>query len=518
MPEFQPLRLPPNYEAAFQLYDFEPLAYQRAVYRALAGESDFVIDAAGARQAPRTIVLATGVRAGKSYGLAGIVPAFVLAAKTDCTIAIGGLEHRHAKAIFDQCAAYLDEIDVKLGGRPGTNESVLYKTRRIPDGVLVVKTPTGASVTLLRFSCDNPHSIRGQTLALALVDEIAFAQDGGEDILAQLRQRTMTTKGQIVLASSPNGLNYFGRLIVDAEHREREIADGRVVRDVFDPVIIRASTWDSPFVDLSQLKAERARLPRWQFDQDYGGQVVVADKALFRNFVECIVREVPEPERDTFYVAGLDPAGAGEDWSALVVLDGQTRQIVHAERWKLISSPELANRVSAITQQYGASLVIDATAGGAELARQIREAGAPSVEEVKFTYERKAELVMRLQGQIEKGAAGLTIPHPDTIDDDEFRVTIGALMRELELFQAIQKPNGSYRFEVPQGSGHDDLVTALYLAMKRAQLSNVSNSRVTSSAPRQRAGTADMDNDPRSRVFTGGRVVGSSILGRSYFG
>lgn len=529
--KFIPVRLPPNWREIVKLWGFSPLPYQEAFLSILAGETRAFERPDGTTEAARLVLVAAGIRSGKSFGTASVMPAMALGAQQDCTFIIGSIQHRQSSEIFNEVMRCFDELDRHLGGNPTSREgTVIYKTRRPTEGEIRVQVPSGAIVTVIRFSMENPDAIRGMTVAFAVLDELAWAKPQvAEDFVGQVMQRVATTEGQILVASSPRGLNWFGRSILNAERIAREEqAAGRCLRtNPYDPVAIRAPSWSNPLVGRDLLKSERERLSRHEWAQNYCAEITTPETSIFRGYVDCVVRDLFDRRADDEFSIGFDPStSAGKDWSAVVVLHKPTRRIVHAARWRNLPVEVVVHKVAAIALHFDAAVSIDATGIGAVVAERLRPAGVYGIEMVKFTVESKERMAFDLLAQIERGPSGLQLPDPDTIDDDsdwghDFRSSMKELLLELELYQCLPKPSGAgFDFGVPEGGGNDDLATALMLALRRCPKSTAPTSQVSSvgNLKQQRRGHHSADNDSRSRVFNGGYSVGSSILGgRGYF-
>ena len=173
---------------------------------------------------------------------------------------------------------------------------------------------------------------------------------------------------------------------------------------------------------------------------------------------------------------GLD-LGQVADYSALVVTErldlapetppgriGERRDVIHAQRWALGTSyPALVADVCALMaepQLADASLTVDATGVGRGVMDLFndatRDGGLPSwAYPITITAPLKRDMVSRVQALLQSGrlliAKGLPLGEQ--------------LERELVGFRAKNSTAGHTTYEAVTSAVHDDLVTALCLAV-----------------------------------------------------
>jgi len=129
----------------------------------------------------------------------------------------------------------------------------------------IVVTNLGGGVSEMRAkSADTPASLLGEGLDWLIVDEVARLRPEVWD--AYLAQRLIDRRGWALLISTPNGCNWFRTLF-------KRGLGGR------DPAFESWSfpSWANPHVPRELIEAERARLPREVFEQEFGGKFAGQD-------------------------------------------------------------------------------------------------------------------------------------------------------------------------------------------------------------------------------------------------
>ena len=148
------------------------------------------------------------------------------------------------------------------------------------------------------------------------------------------------------------------------------------------------------------------------------------------------------------YSLGVDVAKK-EDYTVVWVVKHSNRKGIWCERWNKTSWPETVARIKTINDRFHAiQLVLDATGIGDVVMDDLNRLGV-GVVPVIFTQAVKNALCSNLAADIENGNFSF-FRHEITI-------------AEMEAFQRIKLPSGSYRVQGPNDQ-HDDCVIALALA------------------------------------------------------
>lgn len=292
------------------------------------------------------------------------------------------------------------------------------------------------------------RSLRGRSAHRIVVDEAAYLT---EEVIPQVLMPMLAdTEGQLVLLSTPFGRNHFW-------HWYQRGQSGEVCRS------FRFPTSSNPRISPNFLQMQRQLLTERQFAIEYEAQFVDDAGAVFPQAVieACIQPSLsdaqPEPAPT---IAGLD-WGRYRDFTALVVLReyGGQLQAVHVERLPGTSWQVQVDRlVQRLEAWWVRTVCCDATGAGDPLAEILQERTSEQrtgirVEPVVFTASTKRIMLESLALAMERGRVAIPA-HPD-------------LLRELHAFTASRTAHGNIRLQA-QGSEHDDLVTALALAVHAA--------------------------------------------------
>lgn len=222
---------------------------------------------------------------------------------------------------------------------------------------------------------------RSEALSLVIIDEAAFV-DGAEELWASLQQ-TLSTGGEGILLSTPNGTgNFFHKMWAKAEAGENKFKTLRLPWQVHPE---RDQTWrDRQEAELG------ARLAAQECDCDFstsGNTVVSPD--LITHYVENFAQDPIEkrgfdgnlwiweqPDYQRSYLIAADVArGDGSDYSAFHVFDVESAAQV-AEYKGQLSTKDFGNLLVAVGTEYNDALLVveNANVGWATL-QQIIERG-----------------------------------------------------------------------------------------------------------------------------------------------
>jgi Terminase RNaseH-like domain len=175
------------------------------------------------------------------------------------------------------------------------------------------------------------------------------------------------------------------------------------------------------------------------------------------------------------YVVGVDLAGSGGDFTAIVVneVGRQGRERTHAIRFMERSrGTSFIDQVARLRDLTGAlsgsvTLAIDATGIGAPVVDHLRAARLPG---------RLVPVVITGGSEVRELGAARRVPKRDLIgalalalDAGRLRIAAklrlaDALVRELENYRVSLSPGGHDSY-APAGAGHDDLVIAAALSV-----------------------------------------------------
>ena len=234
------------------------------------------------------------------------------------------------------------------------------KLKTIEDNKLSLRLANGSQVKAVSST---GTSGRSEALSLVIIDEAAFV-DGAEELWASLQQ-TLSTGGQGIILSTPNGTsNFFHRLWVNAEAGDNSFKTVRLPWQVHPE---RDQAWrDRQDAELG------ARLAAQECDCDFstsGNTVIPPD--LLNYYAQTYIQEPLEkrgfdgnlwvwnvPDYTKNYIVTADVArGDGTDYSAFHVIDVESVTQV-AEYKGQLSTKEYGNMLVAIATEYNDALLV----------------------------------------------------------------------------------------------------------------------------------------------------------------
>lgn len=291
------------------------------------------------------------------------------------------------------------------------------------------------------LSAENPDHLRGEGVDLLVVDEAAeVSQYAWENAL----RPTLTDNrdSEMVAISTPKGRNWFHRFYT----RGNDPSEGRY------------ESWNypsksNPFISHEDIDEAKRTLPERVFRQEYGGEFVDDQDAVFKQLRDRVVESYDWRSYGGRgpYTIGVDFA-RHHDWTVILALD-DTGKLVHFERIQKVSWDQIQSRVEATYERYPGVTRVDATRDN-KIVTDLQNSGV-EVEPVSFSAKTKQEMMENLAATIEKEEICL----PD----------IAPLINELELFEYETTRTGNVRYQAPEGF-HDDCVDALALSAKAQQL------------------------------------------------
>jgi hypothetical protein len=284
-------------------------------------------------------------------------------------------------------------------------------------------------------STERENSNRGEGLDALVLDEADDIRDSAWT--DDLRPSLSDTLGDMIAISTPMRKGWFYRWF------QRGRSD-----DHSDVASWQFPTATNPHIPDSEIESARAELPQRAFEQEYLAEFKDETGGVFTNLDAALFTREYDPDKydgDPPYRHGWDLA-RHEDYLVGIVLDA-AGDVVHFDRARGLSWPQIQSRIEAVAADYPGTVGIDASRDNklvADLA-----AGGVNIVPVKFTRERKQDLVENLAAALEAGE--LTAPD------------IGQLRHELEIFEYEVTPAGNTKYHAPEGF-HDDCVDALAMA------------------------------------------------------
>lgn len=282
-------------------------------------------------------------------------------------------------------------------------------------------------------SSDNPNSLRGEGLDLAVLDECAFM--AGDTWTQAIRPALADRQGKAFFISTPKGRNWFWSLYMQSGQND--------VKAWSFP------TADNPFIVPTEIEAAKRELPELIFRQEFLGEFVDAEGAVFRRIQEAIWGAALEgPEEGRQYIAGVDVA-ASVDFTVASVIDVEAKRLVYMDRFNRVDYPALEDRLHALYKRWKlSSMTVEVNAIGQPVIDHLAGRGM-SIIPFTTTNATKQAAITALQSAFEHGEIGI-------INDS-------VLIGELLSFESRRSPSGSFQYSAPEGL-HDDCVMSLAIA------------------------------------------------------
>jgi hypothetical protein len=310
----------------------------------------------------------------------------------------------------------------------------------------VIVLPGGG---LLRVrSGDDPDSLRGSGLDLAVLDEAAFLREAVWT--GAIRPALSDRRGRALFLSTPKGKNYFWKLYGYGT----------------DPSRPEWQSWtfptiSNPYIPVDEVEAARADLPERVFRQEYLAEFIEDSGGVFRNVAErAIVAPQSGPTPGHRIVFGVDWARV-DDFTCVAIIDATARQLVALDRFNGIGWALQRGRIASLAAHWQPSAIwAEANSIGGPNVESLQSEGLP-VHAFTMTSASKDDLINSLALALERDRDPLTII-PDPV-----------LLHELQAYTIERLPSGRYRYNAPPGE-HDDTVISLALAWFGAQYGGIS--------------------------------------------
>lgn len=228
-----------------------------------------------------------------------------------------------------------------------------------------------------RVICDATSSsaIRGGSFNFLLLDEYAFLPSHVAEEFYSSTYPTISagTTTKLVIVSTPNGMNHFHKLWVDANRVE-----GHKLKNKFIP--IEVSWRDVPITAGGRKRddvwaAEQiANTSPEQFEQEYGCSFLGSSNTLVSTSKlnvlapeECLEEDseglkiFEQPKKDEIYFLQADVSrGQGSDYSAFTVINGTSApyRVVATYRNNTVSPFNFPNVIKKVGEKYGNAYVL----------------------------------------------------------------------------------------------------------------------------------------------------------------
>jgi phage terminase large subunit-like protein len=338
------------------------------------------------------------------------------------------------------------------------------ETRKAANGVakfnqsrMEANFPNGGKI--FYRSLDNPDNARGHTADGVVMDEAAYIHRKAWNEV--LRPMLVDTNGWSWAISTPYGRNWYWEEHVkakdDPDSKSWEVPTlgvritdgGRLVRE--------PHPYENPDIPFSEIEKLFYSQPRQIFEQETLAHFVDLSGGVFRRVQEAAVLEPKEYEQGRQYVAGVDVA-ASVDYTVVTVLDAETKEMVHMDRFNRVDYPVLIDRLEAVYKRYHlTSMVVESNSIGRPVIDELVARGLAIVP-FTTTSATKQAIIQNLQAAFENGQI--------LVLNDQI------LVGELLSFESKRNASGGFSYSAPAGM-HDDCVLSLAIAWDGATSGSV---------------------------------------------
>jgi phage terminase large subunit-like protein len=293
----------------------------------------------------------------------------------------------------------------------------------------MIEFPGGGEVQVR--SADDPDSLRGEGLNLAVMDEFAFMKPEAWEIL---RPALSDRQGDAVFISTPSGRNLFWRLYQRGLTNDGEWQSWRL------------PTSDNPYIPDHEIEAAKRSLPTATFEQEYEAAFLENEGAVFRNIQSCMDAETttPEEHKGHHITAGVDWAKQA-DFTAISIGCAECGYELDIDRFNQIDYHVQWQMVKAMFDKWGVTNgVIEVNSIGEPAYESLVRSGLP-VSRYETTFQSKRPLIENL----------VLI-----FQDESFQFIDNSIWTgELEAYEQTVDQLGRSKYSAPQGM-HDDTVIA----------------------------------------------------------
>ena len=314
----------------------------------------------------------------------------------------------------------------------------------------------------------NAASLRGEPLDLIICDEAAHYQDGHETFWEALYPSIIAAKGKCILATTPNGKNWFYDIHSEGDNPNNE----------YDIVSFNYKSESSPIVDMKRVMIAKYFMSPIKWRQEFNAEFIGSALSVFNNLDtidESTFAEAPRAAKS--YVAGLDVGLAGDN-TCISVIDVDNREQVAGYIIDEYEPNLIVDKVVEILDFWKPERTVLETNGvGKPMLSMIKNVISRGVdikdlEDVYGFGFRKEGYNHKIVGKhisnqvktnmVEELVAGLQNKQLGILDSS---TEYGKLQRrEMESYESKLSTSENFRLYGAKSGKHDDTVAALYLS------------------------------------------------------
>ncbi len=220
-----------------------------------------------------------------------------------------------------------------------------FKVKSMNQSRKLIKFYGGGQLSIR--SAIQPARLRGPSLDLIIMDEAAFFPDGFNTFTSVLQPMISATGGKMVLASTPNGRNWFYDIYKRGVDGKSSFYKSWT-----------STSLDSPFQDLKLLDEFRKTIPLKKWREEYLAEFLADAGGVFAGVEEAakgIMLYEPLPGHD--YVMGID-IGFVNDETAVCIIDKYTREQVYGEAWSNVGTLPTLRRLAQLFNLWQPDLAL----------------------------------------------------------------------------------------------------------------------------------------------------------------
>lgn len=289
-------------------------------------------------------------------------------------------------------------------------------------------------------SATEPMSMLGEELDLAVIDEAPLI--GNKTYHQYIYPLTIAKSRncRTYLIGTPRGKDWFQALYLILKEKN---------------AAFHFTTLDGVETDEATLEEIKKVTPDLLFRQEYLAEFLDEAGTVFKNLDKIMGGNLQDAKPGRPYTIGVD-LGQMDDYTVITVIDRDTHELVHFDRFRNIDYPLQKEHIIAKAKRYNnARVIIDATGVGKPIYQDLGKSGV-FVEDFTFTGKSKEELIGNLIVFINEGY--IKIPNiPDLVDE----------LKAFEYIYINEKTGEKLRntrYSAPKGF-HDDCVMSLALAV-----------------------------------------------------
>jgi hypothetical protein len=247
--------------------------------------------------------------------------------------------------VYSQTDKVQKELMQAIGGT-GIVESCNYSSNEI-----LLKNGS----TILFRSAERYDNIRGLTMDYGVIDEAAFCKD--EAWTEAIRPVFMVRGKKVLFISTPKGKNWFYnlyQLAISSDHSNYAAYTG--------------TSYDTPYIDASEIDDAKQTLPQAVFDQEYLAKFIDAGGEVFQNLDKNTFEKYTPPSGKVY--CGID-LGKQADYTVATFIDATGRVVdiyrANAQEWTTMT-----NEILKRAKRWNATLMVEVNSIGDVIYEQLK--------------------------------------------------------------------------------------------------------------------------------------------------